>query len=206
MPEKFLLEVGCDEIPARYLPLAVRDLRAKAEAALKEARMAFSEVKTYGTPRRLVLVVEDLSDRSGDAVTEVRGPSKKAAYDQDGNPSKALLGFARSLGIDPSEVILKEEAGGEYVYGQRHEKGRPAADVLSAILPSVVMGLESPYPMRWVTRTGAGTGPSAGSSPSTGKTSCPCSSPGTLRAGVRWATGLSTRVPWKCPQQPTTSR
>jgi glycyl-tRNA synthetase beta chain len=149
MPEKFLLEVGCDEIPARYLPLAVRDLRAKAEAALKEARMAFSEVKTYGTPRRLVLVVEDLSDRSGDAVTEVRGPSKKAAYDQDGNPSKALLGFARSLGIDPSEVILKEEAGGEYVYGQRHEKGRPAADVLSAILPSVVMGLESPYPMRW---------------------------------------------------------
>ncbi|MGE5580616.1 MAG: glycine--tRNA ligase subunit beta [Bacillota bacterium] len=149
MPEKFLLEVGCDEIPARYLPLAVRDLHAKAEAALKEARMAFSDVRTYGTPRRLVLAIEDLSDRSGDAVTEVRGPSKKAAYDQDGNPSKALLGFAKSLGIDPSEVVLKEEAGGEYVYGRRHEKGRPAPEVLSLILPPVVMGLESPYPMRW---------------------------------------------------------
>jgi len=149
MPEKFLLEVGCDEIPARYLPLAVRDLREKAEVALRDARMAFSDLRTYGTPRRLVLFVEDLSDKSGDAVTEVRGPSKKAAYDQDGNPSKALLGFARSLGIDPSEVVLKEEAGGEYVYGRRHEKGKPAAEVLSQVLPPVVMGLESPHPMRW---------------------------------------------------------
>ena len=149
MPDNFLLEVGCDEIPARYLPLAVRDLEAKAAAALTSARMAFESVRTYGTPRRLALIVAGLSESSQDAVTKVRGPSKKAAYDQDGNPSRALLGFAKSLGIEPSQVTILEEGGGEYVYGERQEKGRPAAAVLAETLPGVVMGLESPYPMRW---------------------------------------------------------
>lgn len=149
MPDTLLLEIGCDEIPARYLPLAASDLEAKASAALTDARMSFESVKTYGTPRRLALIVAGLSDRSQDAVTKVRGPSKKAAYDREGNPSRALQGFAKSLGIEPSQVTVQEEGGGEYIYGERHERGRPAAAVLAEILPQVVMGLESPYPLRW---------------------------------------------------------
>lgn len=149
MPDTFLLEVGCDEIPARYLPMALRDLETKSRAALVSVRMLFESIRTYGTPRRLALTVSGLSETSQNAVTKVRGPSKKVAYDQQGNPSKALMGFAKSLGIEPSQVTTQEEGGGEYVYGERHEKGRPAAAVLAEILPGVVMGLESPYPMRW---------------------------------------------------------
>jgi len=149
MPESFLLEVGSDEIPARYLPLAIRDLKVRAEAALRSARLPFAQTRTCGTPRRLALLVSGLADRSQDAVSRVRGPSVKAAYDEDGNPTRALLGFSKSLGIDPSEVTVEKENGGEYVYGERREEGRPAPAVLAQILPPVVMGLESPYPLRW---------------------------------------------------------
>lgn len=149
MPDNFLLEIGCDEIPARYLPLAIRDLRGKATVALSAARLSFVSIQTFGTPRRLALVVSGLSERSQDAVTKVRGPSKKAAYDQAGNPTRALLGFSKAVGIEPSQVTVEEEGGGEYVYGERHEEGRPVTDVLGEVLPSVVMGLESPYPLRW---------------------------------------------------------
>jgi glycyl-tRNA synthetase beta chain len=96
----------------------------------------------------LALFVSGLSDKSLDAVTKVRGPSKKVAFDQTGNPTKALLGFAKSLGIEPTEITT-DDSGGEYVYGERREAGRAVADVLGEVLPVVVMGLESPYPLRW---------------------------------------------------------
>lgn len=149
MAEDFLLEIGCDEIPARYLPLAISDLREKAQAALESARLPFARLETFGTPRRLALLVYGLSEASRDAVTKVRGPSKKVAFDADGNPTRALVGFSKSLGIDPSQVTLERENGGEYVYGEKRVKGRPAPVVLAEALPPAVMGLESPYPLRW---------------------------------------------------------
>jgi glycyl-tRNA synthetase beta chain len=145
----FLLEVGSDEIPARYLPGAIEGLRSRAAEALREARLSFREVRTYGTPRRLVLLVDELAGKSSDAVALVRGPSKKAAYDAGGNPTKALLGFCRSIGIDPGDAIVKDDNGSEYVYGEKFLKGRPVKELLPEILPDVVMGLECPYPMRW---------------------------------------------------------
>jgi len=145
----YLLEIGSDEIPARYLPGAVEDLKHRAVEAFRAARLRFEEIETYGTPRRLVLYVRGLEEMSEDAVSRVRGPSKKAAYDADGNPTKALLGFCKSLGIEPSRVTLEGEPGSEYVYGERHEKGRPVTSVLPEIIPGVVMGIDCPHPMRW---------------------------------------------------------
>ncbi|HHY76371.1 MAG TPA: glycine--tRNA ligase subunit beta [Firmicutes bacterium] len=145
----YLLEIGSDEIPARYLPGAVEDLKERAREAFRSARLRFEDIETYGTPRRLVLYVRGLEDMSEDAVSRVRGPSKKAAYDGDGNPTKALLGFCRSLGIETSQVTLEGEAGAEYVYGEKHEKGRPVQEVLPEIIPGVVLGIECPHPMRW---------------------------------------------------------
>ena len=149
MANDLLLEIGSDEIPARYLPLAVRDLKVKAESILRAARLEFSDIRTFGTPRRLVLLVRGLSEMSREAVLKVRGPSRKAAYDESGNPTRALLGFAKSLGVDPSQVWVEGDGGGEYVYGERREPGRPVGQVLSEVLPPVVMGLECPYPLRW---------------------------------------------------------
>ena len=101
-------------------------------------------------------------EMSEDAVSRVRGPSRKAAYDADGNPTRALLGFCKSLGIEPSQVTLEGEPGSEYVYGERQEKGRPVIEVLPEVIPGVVMGIECPHPMRWGRRTGAGSGLSGG--------------------------------------------
>ncbi len=149
MPRQFVLEIGSDEIPARYLPMAISDLEKRAAAAFRDCRLGFDAVSAYGTPRRLALFVDGLRESGDDATFKVRGPSKKVAFDQEGNASKALLGFARSLGIDPHSVTVETESAGEYVYGTKHEKGRPAQDILKDVLPGVIMGMECPHPMRW---------------------------------------------------------
>lgn len=149
MSGSYLLEIGSDEIPARYLPGAIEGLLSRSTEALRLARLRFKGARTYGTPRRLVLFVEELAERSEDAFSRVRGPSKKAAYDAGGNPTRALLGFCRSIGIEPDDVTIEKENGGEYVYGEKHEMGRPVQEILPEIIPGVVMGLECPYPMRW---------------------------------------------------------
>ena len=77
------------------------------------------------------------------------GPSKKVAFDSGGNPTKALQGFCRSLGIDPSEAIVEKENGGEYVYGFKHEPGRSIDQILPEVLPPMVLGMDCPHPLRW---------------------------------------------------------
>lgn len=149
MPRTLLLEIGSDEIPARYLPLAFDELRNRSEAAFRDARLGYESISVFGTPRRLCLYVEGLAENGDDVTQKVRGPSKKAAYDQEGNPTKALLGFARSIGADPSAVTVETESGGEYVYGTKFEKGQPAPSILQKALPGVVMGMECPHPLRW---------------------------------------------------------
>ncbi len=149
MTHNLLLEVGSDEIPARYLLPAIEEIRVRAEKALADARLTWSEATSYGTPRRLVLYVTDLSDRSSDITVKVRGPSRKVAYDSEGMPTKALQGFCRSLGIDVSDVVIEPEANGEYVYGFKHEPGQTVTEILPTILSEVVMGMDCPHPLRW---------------------------------------------------------
>lgn len=149
MTDDLLLEIGSDEIPARYLLPAIEDLRVRAEQAFENARLSCKEVASYGTPRRLVLYVKELSAFSSDVTVKVRGPSKRVAYDSEGMPTKALLGFCRSLGIEPSDVSIEQENNGEYVYGLRHDSGKPVSLVLQEVIPDVVMGMNCPYPLRW---------------------------------------------------------
>lgn len=149
MTKDLLLEIGSDEIPARYLLPAISEIKDRARSALEGARLNFNKIESYGTPRRLVVYVTDLASNSRDATTKVRGPSKKVAFDSDGNPARALKGFCRSLGIEPSDTVIEQEPGGEYVYGFKHDAGRPVQDILPEILPGVVMGMDCPHPLRW---------------------------------------------------------
>jgi glycyl-tRNA synthetase beta chain len=149
MNQDLLFEIGSDEIPARYLLPAIKGIRERTAEALEKARLGFDCVESYGTPRRLVVYVKGLAPRSTDITTKVRGPSKKAAFDSESKPTRALLGFSRSLGIDPSDAVIEEESGGEYIYGFKHESGRPVEEILPEILPSVVMGMDCPHPLRW---------------------------------------------------------
>jgi glycyl-tRNA synthetase beta chain len=144
MPE-LLLEVGCEELPASFVPKAQADLQREVENRLREANLSFGTISTFGTPRRLILSVQDLGNRQPDETKEIRGPALKAAYDQDGNPTKALEGFCRSQGVDPA-TARKE---GDYVYISKEIVGKPTAELLQTLLPEAIRALTFDKTMRW---------------------------------------------------------
>ena len=140
-----LFELGCEELPASFVAKALRDLEEAITRGLNEARLEFGPTETYGTPRRLIVAVNQIQDRQADSIKESRGPSASAAFDSDGNPSKALQGFCRGQGIDPSQVVND----GEYVWAKIPVLGRAASEILAEILPAAVRGLTFEKTMRW---------------------------------------------------------
>ncbi len=144
-----LLEIGLEEVPAKFMPPALAELKQLAETALTEQRIGYDEVITYGTPRRIALVVKNIADRQADLEEEAKGPAVKAAYDADGNPTKAAIGFARGQGVDVADLYQKELNGGMYVFATKKAVGVDTAEVLPALLPQLVTGIHFPKPMRW---------------------------------------------------------
>ncbi|MDO4541947.1 MAG: glycine--tRNA ligase subunit beta, partial [Bacillota bacterium] len=144
-----LFEVGVEEIPARFMAGSLKSLENGAKKALSEARLSFGSVKAIGTPRRLTLLIEGLSDKQADLSEEIKGPAKKAAYDSEGNPSKALQGFLRSKGLTEDAITIREQGNGEYIFATKTEKGVDADVVLPNILISLINSLKFPKPMRW---------------------------------------------------------
>lgn len=145
MPE-LLLEVGCEELPASFVRKACEELAARVEDGLRGAGLAFERIgEPMGTPRRLIVAFDAVPQRQPDRVKEVRGPSIKAAFDEDGNPTKALEGFCRAQGVRPSDVRRE----GDYVWATRVEPGKPTRDVLRELLPSAITSLTFEKAMRW---------------------------------------------------------
>ncbi len=140
-----LLEIGTEEIPARFMTGSLTQLQQLAKAKLEELRISFAEIKTVGTPRRLTLIVRDVAEKQEDVKRENKGPSVKIAFDESGNPTKAAQGFARGQGIDVSQLVEKDG----YVYALVEEKGRVTADILPEVLPSLIESLHFPKNMRW---------------------------------------------------------
>jgi glycyl-tRNA synthetase beta chain len=150
MSVELLLEIGTEEIPAGYLDNAANELKALAEAALKENRISINgEMLAYYTPRRLTLVCPGLAERQEDYTQEVMGPPKKSAYDQDGNPTKAATGFAAKNGIPVEDIQFIETPKGEYLFVKRMIPGRPSIEVLSEVLPKLISRISWPKSMRW---------------------------------------------------------
>ena len=96
----FLLEIGTEELPSRFVPPALEQLRDEMAAALGSWRLEFGSIRATGTPRRLVLLVEGLAEKQPDRRVEVQGPPKQACFDAEGRPTKALEGFAKAQGVD----------------------------------------------------------------------------------------------------------
>src|SRR5690606_39365360 len=119
-------------------------LEETASARLKELRLSASAVRVYGTPRRLALIVEGLPERQADLVREVKGPARKVAFDENGQPTKAAHGFARSQGVPVEELLVRETEQGAYVCAVLREAGRAVADALVGGLPRLVAGLQVP--------------------------------------------------------------
>ncbi|HOB82284.1 MAG TPA: glycine--tRNA ligase subunit beta [Peptococcaceae bacterium] len=145
----YLLEIGTEEIPAKFMPGALAELQAMAAAKLKEHRISFKSLRTMGTPRRLVLYIEDLAAYGEDLKEEVRGPAKKAAFDATGAPTKAAKGFARSQGVPVESLIVKETGNGEYLFALKEVKGKATEELLPELAVQLVTGLSFPKPMRW---------------------------------------------------------
>ena len=149
MNKDLLFEIGTEEIPAKYMPATLAQVKSIAESMLKEKRIAFGEIKTYGTPRRIVLFVQGIAEQQEDLEELVKGPSKKAAYDEGGNPSKALLGFLKGQKAELADIFVQELAGVEYIYFRKKEKGQPAREVLKTVLPNILTSITFPKSMKW---------------------------------------------------------
>ncbi len=147
--KELLLEVGTEEIPAGFVPQALIDLENLTRKELEVSRIDFSGVRTLGTPRRLVLLISSVSEKQRDEETKKIGPSKQAAFDSEGNPTKAAIGFAKSQSVSVASLKVIQTEKGEYVCAAKEEPGKPTLQLLSSILPKVILSLPFQKSMRW---------------------------------------------------------
>ena len=145
----FLLEIGTEEIPAGYIPPVLDQLQEVAAQSLTDARLPFEDIRTLATPRRLTLWVKELTTLQPDQITEVVGPPKRVAYDADGNPTKAAIGFAKTQEVNVEDLKIVETERGEYVAADKLEKGQSARDFLETEIPEWIQSLIFPKTMRW---------------------------------------------------------
>ena len=138
-----------EELPARFLEPALQELAETAGQILKEKRLAYQTIATYGAPRRMALLVSGLSENQETLHKEVKGPAVKAAFAPDGSPTKAVLGFSKSQGVELGALVKKTVNNVEYVYAVQQQAGLPAMAVLQEVAPALIAGLHFPKPMRW---------------------------------------------------------
>ncbi|MDR1651454.1 MAG: glycine--tRNA ligase subunit beta [Synergistaceae bacterium] len=144
-----LLEIGTEEIPARFMTLVIDELPRMARSGLAELRLGFGAVRVTGTPRRIVLYISDLADRQEDFEQTVKGPPRSRALDSDGRYTKAALGFAGSRGVDVSALKFIEVKGAEYLHAVVNETGRETAGLLPDFLSGLIRGIVFPKSMYW---------------------------------------------------------
>ena len=145
MAKDLLFEIGAEEIPAGFMPNILGQLKTLAETKLNDAHLPFESIATYGTPRRLALIVKGLGDTSAEISERHKGPSASIAYDADGNPTKAAIGFARGKGLDVSDLVVEDG----YIYAETKTAGVPAKDIVTDMLPQLITGLNFPKSMHW---------------------------------------------------------
>ena len=144
-----LLEIGLEEVPARFMPGLLSDLKEKAIKEIQASRLKFDKIATYGTPRRLVLYIEGLPIKQDDLSKEVKGPPRDAAFTNNGTPSKSAEGFAASQGVSISALKIKKIGNKEFVFAQVKEKGLETQAILKDIFPKIIRSLYLPISMRW---------------------------------------------------------
>jgi len=148
-PATFLLEVGTEELPVGDLDSALAQLRELTPARLVEARLDYGSVRVLGTPRRLIVLIEGLAPRQRPVEEAVKGPPVRAAFDVAGRPTRAAEGFARKFNLSVEQLEVRDVDGGQYVVAIRREEGQPTAEVLSALLPTLIASLRFNQTIRW---------------------------------------------------------
>jgi len=147
--KELLLEIGTEEIPAGFIPHALTDLERLGAKEFEAYRIDIQGMRTLGTPRRLVLLIGSVSEKQRDVETKKMGPSKQAAFDSKGNPTKAAIGFAKSQSVSVEALRVIQTEKGEYVFAVKEETGRPTFELLPSLLSRLVVNLPFPKSMRW---------------------------------------------------------
>lgn len=142
--EKLLFEIGTEEIPAKFMPGILKQLKELAAAKMQELRIPFEDITVYGTPRRMAFIAGGVAETQADVVVEAKGPSVKIAY-VSGAPSKAAQGFARGQGVDVKDLVVRDN----YVYAVKHLAGQPVVELLPGLLMDILTSLSFPKTMRW---------------------------------------------------------
>ena len=142
--EKLLFEIGTEEIPAKFMPGILKQLKELATAKMQELRIPFEDITVYGTPRRMAFIAGGVAETQADVVVEAKGPSVKIAY-VSGAPSKAAQGFARGQGVDVKDLVVRDN----YVYAVKHLAGQPVVELLPGLLMDILTSLSFPKTMRW---------------------------------------------------------
>lgn len=142
--EKLLFEIGTEEIPAKFMPGILKQLKELAAAKMQELRIPFEDITVYGTPRRMAFIAGGVAETQADVVVEAKGPSVKIAY-VSGAPSKAVQGFARGQGVDVKDLVVRDN----YVYAVKHLAGQPVVELLPGLLMDILTSLSFPKTMRW---------------------------------------------------------
>ncbi len=150
MSGSLLIEIVTEEIPAGYITPALEAMATLMDQRLSQARIEHAKgAETFGTPRRLALIVQDVSERQASISKEVLGPPKAVAFDSEGRPTRAAEGFAKSQGISVNRLTIKETAKGDYVCVRKTERGQASIRLLQSIIPEVIAAIPFPKTMRW---------------------------------------------------------
>ena len=147
---ELLLEIGTEEIPSGFIHRALEDLQGLVEKELRNCRIPFEEIKAIGTPRRLVLAITGIASTQEALRVEVIGPARRIAFDDQGQPTRAALGFAKSQGIRVADLVITQTEKGEYICARKEERGDETIHLLPAILPGVITSIPFPKSMRWM--------------------------------------------------------
>ncbi|MFA7348509.1 MAG: glycine--tRNA ligase subunit beta, partial [Desulfurivibrionaceae bacterium] len=149
MQHELLFEIGTEEIPAGYIVPALAQLEKILGDRLNGLALPYSSLRTAATPRRLAVSVRDLAERQPDREEEILGPPKKAAFDQNGQPTQAAIGFAKKNGVGVDALQILATPKGEYLMVRIEQTGRPTSELLAELLPEVITSLNFPKSMRW---------------------------------------------------------
>lgn len=149
MGKELLLEIGTEEIPAAFLPQAMKDMEEMIRREFADMTLSHGAIKTMATPRRLVLIVSELAEKQEERVIEKLGPAKKAAFDEEGNPTPAATGFARSQGVDVASLETLVTDKGEYIAVRKKIKAEETKALLPQILPKFISSIPFRKSMRW---------------------------------------------------------
>jgi len=147
--DSLLLEIGAEEIPAGYIEPALKALSVNLIKKLDEERITHGEAKTFGTPKRLAILIADVADRQEAKTEEVTGPPEKVGFDKDGKPTVPAIKFAEKLGIPVEDITIRETKKGRYLCGMKTESVSETRELLKDIFPAIISSVPFPKTMRW---------------------------------------------------------